>query len=294
MAHIFADNVREGSTTEGTGNFILEGGIPAPGGIIIGRTFSSVVTNGDTFDYSIFHQSLNEWEIGVGTYLGSNTFSRSPTSSSTAANLGPFSPGTKQVFIAPVAARMFDTVPDSRLPTSQSGKNFNSTTTVSGESGFRIDYGSQEFSIGGSEFDVPDFTNVIRNVDPGVVTWYIDTDKVPTGFRIRMHDSGSNFRNAFVALADGTGLISGGKIKTLSESTNSEENSFPLGHTLLVNSGGAAAVPRNSGSIVRLHSGSLSSYVLDGGTNQGAPLFGTWLCRGRSTDTSVHLMERVV
>lgn len=304
MAHIFADNVREGSVTEGTGNFVLEGGIPAPGGVIVGRRFSSVLTNGDTFDYSIFHQSLDEWEIGVGTYLGANAFSRNPTVSSNNDSLVNFSEGTKQVFIAPVSQRMTDVLDNSRLPAVQTGKTFTSTVTVTGQSGLRIVYDDQQFAIGGTDFDPPDYASVIRHVDPGVVTWYVDADKMSTGFRFRFHDSGDNFRNRLVVHPTGscsigdlnihsdTLDIGGTPVKIVSQATTDVQVTFPVGHTVYAATGGASLVSRNNANGVRIHSGSQSMYVLNGGSDQGAQLAGTWRARGRDPESNAHLMER--
>jgi hypothetical protein len=60
----------------------------------------------DTFYYSIQHQTLNEWEVGLGTYSSANTFDRTTIySSSNAGSAVTFSAGTKDVFITMAAAR---------------------------------------------------------------------------------------------------------------------------------------------------------------------------------------------
>lgn len=101
MAFITADRVRDTSTTAGSGSFSVSG--TAPTGY---RTFSAVLSVSDTFYYSIQHQTLNEWEVGLGTYSSANTFARTTIySSSNAGSAVTFSAGTKDVFITMAAAR---------------------------------------------------------------------------------------------------------------------------------------------------------------------------------------------
>jgi hypothetical protein len=101
MAFVTADRVRDTSTTAGSGSFSVSG--TAPTGY---RTFSAVLSVSDTFYYSIQHQTLNEWEVGLGTYTSANTFSRTTIySSSNAGSAVTFSAGTKDVFITMAAAR---------------------------------------------------------------------------------------------------------------------------------------------------------------------------------------------
>jgi hypothetical protein len=101
MAFITADFVKESSTVTGTGAITLAG-VRSPG-----QTFAAVCANGDTFHYAISHETLNEWEEGVGTYnSGPNTISRSPTRSSNSNNLVNFSAGTKRVDLVVPAERI--------------------------------------------------------------------------------------------------------------------------------------------------------------------------------------------
>lgn len=101
MAFVTADRVRDTSTTAGSGSFSVSG--TAPTGY---RTFSAVLSVSDTFYYSIQHQTLNEWEVGLGTYSSANTFARTTVySSSNAGSAVTFSAGTKDVFITMAAAR---------------------------------------------------------------------------------------------------------------------------------------------------------------------------------------------
>ena len=101
MAFITADRVKDTSTTTGTGNITVSGS--APFGY---RTFSTVLSVGDTFYYAIQGQSTAEWEIGVGTYASTNQFARTTVLASSASGSAvSFSSGTKNVFITLAAAR---------------------------------------------------------------------------------------------------------------------------------------------------------------------------------------------
>jgi hypothetical protein len=101
MAFITADRVRDTSTTAGSGAFSVSG--TAPTGY---QTFSAVLSVSNTFYYSIQHQTLNEWEVGLGTYSSANTFARTTIySSSNSGSAVTFSAGTKDVFITMAAAR---------------------------------------------------------------------------------------------------------------------------------------------------------------------------------------------
>jgi hypothetical protein len=95
MAFVTADRVKDTSTTTGTGNITVSGS--APFGY---RTFSTVLSVGDTFYYAIQGQSTAEWEIGVGTYASTNQFARTTVLASSASGSAvSFSSGTKNVFI---------------------------------------------------------------------------------------------------------------------------------------------------------------------------------------------------
>lgn len=100
MAFRTNDFLKETSTTTGTGNITL-GGARTPG-----STFASAISNGDTFHYAISHDTLNEWETGLGTMLTSTTFSRSVISSSNANALVNFSGGSKRVDVVLPASRI--------------------------------------------------------------------------------------------------------------------------------------------------------------------------------------------
>lgn len=95
MAFVTADRIADTSTTTGTAAIVVSG---TPGSGY--RTFSAVMSTGDTCYYSIQHQSLNEWENGQATYSSANTLTRTTVFSSSNSNAAVnFSAGTKDVFI---------------------------------------------------------------------------------------------------------------------------------------------------------------------------------------------------
>lgn len=101
MAFVTADRVLDSSTSTGTGAFVVSG-TPAAGY----RTFSAVMSVGDTCYYSIQGQTTNEWEVGLGTYSSANTLTRTTVySSSNSGSAVTFSAGTKNVFITMVASK---------------------------------------------------------------------------------------------------------------------------------------------------------------------------------------------
>ena len=101
MAHITADRVRDTSTSTSTGSFTVSG--TAPTGF---RTFSAVLSAGDTFYYAIQGQGTSEWEVGLGTYSSANVFARTTIlSSSNADSVVTFSAGTKDVFLTLAATK---------------------------------------------------------------------------------------------------------------------------------------------------------------------------------------------
>ena len=101
MAFVTADRVLDSSTTTGTGAITVSGSPPTGY-----RTFSSVLSVGDTFYYVVQGQSSAEWEIGLGTYSSANVFARTTVlSSSNGGAAVSFSAGTKDVFISVPAAQ---------------------------------------------------------------------------------------------------------------------------------------------------------------------------------------------
>lgn len=95
---VYYDRVKDTTTTTGTGTITGSGTAPTNY-----RVLSAVLSTNDTFYYAIVHQTAAEWEVGLGTYLGSNQFSRSAgnvlSGSGGAGSLVTFSAGTKDFWI---------------------------------------------------------------------------------------------------------------------------------------------------------------------------------------------------
>lgn len=102
MAFVIKDRIKDTSTTTGTGAVTVSG--TAPTGY---KTFSAVCSTSDTFFYCIAHQTLDEWEVGVGTYSASNQVTRTTVIAGTnGASAVNFSAGTKDVFISAIASKL--------------------------------------------------------------------------------------------------------------------------------------------------------------------------------------------
>jgi len=93
---MFADRVKETSTTTGTGTIDLLG--EATGGFI---TFVAGIGNGNVCYYCIVLTASNEWEVGIGTVTDAATDTLSRTTVLASSNSGAlvnFSAGTKDAF----------------------------------------------------------------------------------------------------------------------------------------------------------------------------------------------------
>lgn len=100
MALIQADRVKETASAPGTGPVTLAG---AATGF---RTFASVMTTSDVCYYTIADQSGSNWEVGIGTYSGVNTLTRTTIlASSNSGSVVNFTSGTQDVFITYPAGR---------------------------------------------------------------------------------------------------------------------------------------------------------------------------------------------
>lgn len=101
MPLIVADRVQETSTTTGTGAFTLAG---SKTGF---RTFASVLATNDTTYYTIVQADVGAWEVGLGTYSGVNTLTRTTVlASSNGGAAVNFGAGNKDVFISAAAAML--------------------------------------------------------------------------------------------------------------------------------------------------------------------------------------------
>lgn len=103
MALIVADRVLESSTTTGTGAFTLAGATTGY------RAFSAVCSTSDTLYYCIEALDANgnpsgDWEVGLGTYSGANTLTRTtPAASTNGGAAVNFAAGTKRVLLSATA-----------------------------------------------------------------------------------------------------------------------------------------------------------------------------------------------
>lgn len=96
MAFIFADRVKETTTTTGTGTVSLAGAATGY------QTFVAGIGSTNTCYYCIADQSGTNWEVGLGTVTSGSpdTLSRdSVLASSNSGNLVNFGAGTKDVFV---------------------------------------------------------------------------------------------------------------------------------------------------------------------------------------------------
>lgn len=120
MAHIVADAVKETTTGTGTGNLTLAGVVSTF------QAFSAVCANNDTFFYRIAHQSANEWEIGLGTYVSATPAIARTTilESSNADAAVNFTAGTKDVIlVAPAIAQSYGVLAPAQITSNQNDYN---------------------------------------------------------------------------------------------------------------------------------------------------------------------------
>lgn len=125
---LFADRVRETSTTTGTGSFTLSGAMATY------QTFSSGIGNNSCY-YSIVDPVNNAWEVGLGTISGGTTLARTTIIASSNSNSAvSFGSGTKEVACVAPAAFFRMGVPVVRCATVSAG-----TLSSSFENGDTLD-----------------------------------------------------------------------------------------------------------------------------------------------------------
>lgn len=91
---IYADRVKETTTSTGLGNIILAGTLTGF------RTFASIISIGESFYYCIDGGTSGEWEVGIGVLTDATTLVRSSVLSSSNADAAvSFSAGAKTVFV---------------------------------------------------------------------------------------------------------------------------------------------------------------------------------------------------
>lgn len=99
MPHVYADRVKEVTTSTGPGALTLGGA--APGGF---RTFAGALAVGDTTDVCIEDPATGEWEVCAATLVGPATLQRGAIRASSTGERISFGGGTKHVFICLPAA----------------------------------------------------------------------------------------------------------------------------------------------------------------------------------------------
>lgn len=103
MALVVADRVLESSVSTGTGALTLAGATTGY------RAFSAVCSTSDTCYYCIEALDANgnpsgDWEVGLGTYSGTNTLTRTtPAASTNGGSAVDFAAGTKRVTLCATA-----------------------------------------------------------------------------------------------------------------------------------------------------------------------------------------------
>ena len=123
MAFVLNDRVKETTTTTGTGTVNLAG---AETGF---ESFVAGIGNSNTTYYAIVHQSLDEFEVGLGTITDASpdTLARTTViSSSNSDSAVNFSAGTKDVFC---------TLPASKAVVEDANNNI---TTPNGDNGLGL------------------------------------------------------------------------------------------------------------------------------------------------------------
>lgn len=109
MAFITADRVREVTTSVGTGNV-------TPSGAYNGyQTFAAGIGVGNSTYYTIALDSANQWEVGIGTYVGPHFTRDTVLASSNGNALVNFAVGSKEIFCTLPAERAVYNNPDGSL-----------------------------------------------------------------------------------------------------------------------------------------------------------------------------------
>ena len=164
---VFHDRVLETTTTTGTGDI-------TPAGAVAGfRTFSSVLSDADTFDYVIYAADANgapagAWEVGTGTW-NSGVIERLPQASSNGGGLVDFAAGPKYIMLSANAATIRQA--SSPVPfagarvTRTADQTVNNTTAMVAFTAEDYDYGGwHDNAVNNSRLTVPAGVEKIRVV----------------------------------------------------------------------------------------------------------------------------------
>jgi hypothetical protein len=116
MALVVKDRVQETTTTSGTGTLTLLGAIPGF------QTFSTAIGNGNTTFYTIYDNTAQVWEVGVGT-VGAGTLVRTTVLSNSSGTTSPIS-------LAGNASSVFCTYPAEKSVNQDANGTVNILTNV--------------------------------------------------------------------------------------------------------------------------------------------------------------------
>lgn len=140
MAHFRADACGTSTTTTGTGALTL-----STTALAGHRTPQAAgISVGDTFAYRVKHDAADEWEVGIATYSGTNTLTRTTViASSNAGSAVSFSAGTKSVYLT-VVARELNVPPVENIP---AGSTYTLIAQDAGKTKRGVDSSAQSVSI---------------------------------------------------------------------------------------------------------------------------------------------------
>ena len=101
---MYADRVKDSTTTTGTGTLTISGSAPA--GF---QAWNTAVPTGTKVPYTVSSSGGSEWEVGIGTLVTATTISRDQVLASSNANaLVSFSAGSKDVYLSLPAESIAD------------------------------------------------------------------------------------------------------------------------------------------------------------------------------------------
>jgi hypothetical protein len=145
MALVVKDRVQENSTTSGTGTLTLSGAVP-------GFQSFAIIGDGNTTFYTIYDNTAQVWEVGIGT-VGAGTLARTTVlESSGGGSTVNFSSGTQNVFITYPAEKSVNLNASGNLV-------FDGTTTTSNlKLGNNLDTNGQLIiggNYGGNQLSLP-------------------------------------------------------------------------------------------------------------------------------------------
>jgi len=165
MPLVVKDRVQETTTTTGTGTITLAGAVS-------GFQSFSVIGNANTTYYTIVHESLPEWEVGIGTYTASGTTLSRDTilESSNSGSAVNFSAGTKDVFVTYPAEKAVYTDGSNNV-TLPANLSVNGNTTLGDASGDSVTFNASTVSTpNGLNFDSNTFVIDAANNRVGIGT----------------------------------------------------------------------------------------------------------------------------